>query len=243
MISIPKIWLLVGLAVLLVVLSTLVTHFYGAQLLRLDYSLTEWLNNCHDKVADEFFYRYSAFGTWVPTMLVLGFCFYHATEGSAKQRVPYLLVMVLLFVILDQLSSSVIKPWVCRLRPSHDPQIDHLLEYVNNYRGGRYGFVSGHATNGAGLTTWLWLHYHNRWLRAVTLLHFILLAFSRIYLGVHFLGDVMGGIFLGVTVTLVYYHLVKRWFSFDKTQNPIPLHSMVAATWMGLLFWALFKAI
>src|SRR5690606_12310885 len=65
------------------------------------------------------------------------------------------LFFILLFVLSDQVSSSLFKPLFERFRPTHHPDFKELVDTVNGYRGGRYGFISGHATNSFGLALFL----------------------------------------------------------------------------------------
>jgi len=113
-----------------------------------------------------------------------------------------LLTVVLTFSGTDAISSRLMKPGFERLRPSHEPRLDGLLTLHHHpdgsvYRGGRFGFVSSHAANTFGLATcavlllgagaWRWL-----WLWAA------LISWSRVYLGVHYTGDVVCGALFGV---------------------------------------------
>lgn len=171
----------------------------------MDKKLLLVLNYIGTERADFFWYHYSQLQTWYPMIIMILVACIKYNHGSLKKKMLYILVLVLLLVVLDQLSSGVIKPLVGRLRPSHDPSISNLLHYVNNYRGGTYGFLSGHATNVTGLTTWLCLTFRHRFTRIVLILFAVLMCYSRIYLGVHYPGDVIAGAILGFSLS---------WFTF-----------------------------
>ncbi len=128
-----------------------------------------------------------------------------------------LLVLALVGVAIalsDQLSASIIKPWVGRLRPSHTPHLQHLLHIVNNYRGGSFSFVSSHATNSFAVATLLWLllgRYH-KWIG----LFFVwagFFSFTRLYLGVHFPLDVLCGGLLGAGIAWGVYKLATLFLA------------------------------
>lgn len=108
----------------------------------------------------------------------------------------------------DQLSSHLIKPWVMRLRPCCEPllrgKIHHLIESCNGY-----SFVSAHAANHFALAYFFvhLFHYANsRWL---TLFYFwaFAIAFSQVYVGVHYPLDVFCGAILGLIIGRIFYFL------------------------------------
>ncbi len=130
----------------------------------------------------------------VPAVLFLSHLFKTYPRGKALALV---LCMVLTIVLCDQISASVIKPMFQRLRPSHCPSLVGMLHFVGDYRGGMYGFVSSHAANAFGVVTFVSLVLRRRW---VTIALYALAAsvgYSRIYLGVHYPGDVLAGALLG----------------------------------------------
>ncbi len=116
-----------------------------------------------------------------------------------------LLGLVLAVALCDQVSSGLIKPLVGRLRPSHEPALAGLLHLVDGYRGGMYGFVSSHAANAFGAVTYVALALRRRRFTLVMTAMALAVGYSRIYLGVHYPGDVLAGALLGVVMgTLAY---------------------------------------
>ena len=113
----------------------------------------------------------------------------------------------ILILLADQLSSSLLKPLVARLRPTHNPEISDLIHTVRGYRGGLYGFVSSHAANAFAFAVFTSLVIRNRYYALTIALWAVLSAYSRIYLGVHYVGDVVCGAILGVLVAIVVYKL------------------------------------
>jgi undecaprenyl-diphosphatase len=97
-----------------------------------------------------------------------------------------------------------------RFRPTHHPDFQDWVNTVFDQRGGKYGFISSHAANTFGLATWTALLFRNRWLTATMLLFALLTGYSRIYLGLHFVSDVVVGALVGIGVGYAVYRLY-RW--------------------------------
>ena len=113
----------------------------------------------------------------------------------------------LLVLFCDQLSSGIAKPLFHRFRPTHQPDFQDAVHTVFNYRGGRYGFFSGHATNSFGFATLIALMFRNKILTTAMYIFAFVMAYSRIYLGVHFISDVVVGMLVGILVGIFIYRL------------------------------------
>ena len=119
-------------------------------------------------------------------------------------------MLVLALLVADQVSSGLIKQIVERLRPTHDPSMESMLHVVNGYRGGMYGFVSSHAANSIAVATLFSLIMRHR-LVAVSLFTWaVLQCYSRMYMGVHYPGDILGGIVVGLLAGWLVWGLM-RW--------------------------------
>ena len=174
----------------------------------LDKVLTLAINSCHSLFFDNFFYIYTQTWTWLPLVLLLLVWMWR----KWGVRSLYVVAGIALCILLaDQISSSLLKPWVARLRPTHNPEIADLIHTVRGYRGGLYGFVSSHAANAFAFAVFTSLVIRNRYYTLTIALWAVLTAYSRVYLGVHYVGDVVCGAILGVLVALVVYRVFRSF--------------------------------
>ncbi len=174
----------------------------------LDYHFFSLLNGVHSDYFDNLMWLVSMPVVWLPLMLMFLYTIFHK---GWKQALSVLLAVMLFFLITDQLTSSIIKPLVGRLRPSRDPFLAGTVHSVNGYIGGMYGFVSGHAANHVGVAMLTGLLFRNRLLWLSTMLWAWLVSYSRIYLGVHFPGDILCGAMMGCFIACLVYWLWRLY--------------------------------
>ncbi len=164
------------------------------------------LSGSHTAFWDSFFWMVSDILVWAPVLVAF---FYAVIRSKKKESIYIFLVVVLLFVLCDQVSSSLLKPHIARLRPSRDPMVMQLLSYVHEYRGGQFGFPSSHAANSFGFMVLSSLLFRNRVYTVCAAFWALLCSYSRIYLGVHFPLDICCGTLLGVLLGFLCYYLLR----------------------------------
>ncbi|MDY6148125.1 MAG: phosphatase PAP2 family protein [Porphyromonas sp.] len=179
-----------------------------------------YLNGLHcSATLDAFMFLISAKWPWVMVCCALIiFLFY---KKPSREALLFIVVAVLLMVVTDQLSSQLIKPLVARLRPTFHPETAALVQTVYGYKAGGYSFVSGHATNFFAIATFTSIVFRNKWYSWVVFLTAFTIAYSRIYLGVHFISDVVCGALLGFFVAFLFallYHRIRE-FLFGKKRT------------------------
>ncbi len=166
-----------------------------------------WLNNHHSDFWDVFMAVYSGKNLWIPIVIVLLILSFYKTRW--QNAVLFILCFIILATLCDQISASVVKPFFSRLRPTHHPDFMYHVLIVDDYRGGRFGFISSHATNGFGVATFMSLVYKQRRLTIALFTWALISCYSRIYLGVHFISDILGGMLLGSLIGFLIYLLFQ----------------------------------
>lgn len=166
------------------------------------------LGKHHTIHSDFFFWTISQnLFIWFP---VLALFFYVLAKNKRKEAFAIIGFFILLILLCDQISSSILKPWIARPRPSHDPSIESLLTYVYNYKGGAFGFPSSHAANCFGFAIFSSLLFRYKPYTFISIVWAILCSYSRIYLGVHFPCDILFGIILGSAIAFGCYSLYSK---------------------------------
>ncbi len=165
-----------------------------------------WLNAQHSPFFDEVMFFVSGKWEWVPLYALILALIIRKYRWNALWIIA---AIVLVITLSDQL-ANVLKSGVKRFRPCKDPDIGHLVHLVNNYCRSSYGFVSGHAANSFALATFTALLFRNCWAIAGLFTWSALVSYSRIYLGVHYPGDVICGALLGTLIAWLVYMLMVR---------------------------------
>ncbi len=175
---------------------------------KLDKIMLITLNGNGDPYWDKVMWMYTGRLIWMP--LLLSFLYYIFKQGW-KEGLYLLLTIVIVITLCDQISSSFFKPFFERLRPARQEDLVDVINIVNGYRGGRYGFISSHASNAFGFAVFTSLLIRKNIYTISFMLWAAVTSYSRLYLGVHFPGDVLVGAMVGVIVAFLMYQF---YFSF-----------------------------
>lgn len=199
------------------------------ELIRFDQRLLLALNGSESTYVDNIFMMVTKTGTWIPLLLVL---LYILLKNRPWREVLLVVAaMALLILITDRFSSGFCKPFFHRFRPSHEPLLEGLVDLVEGRRGGLYGFISSHAANTFGLCAFLALYFRRRLTTLTLLLWACLSSYSRIYLGLHYPGDILCGALFGLLAGGAVY-AVMLWAS-ARWLEPLRPEWPVAPTLLG----------
>ena len=203
------------------------------------------VNGLHDTFQDALWWMVSA--KWSSVLLALALVWI-LLHQNRRHALLMLVMLVLAFVIADQVSSGIIKHLVERLRPTHNPSLGDAVHVINGYRGGMYGFVSSHAANSFAAATLLALVMRHRQVTCSLFTWALLQCYSRVYLGVHYPGDILGGIVVGVLAGWLVWCLMRwiqrRWHipeGYYTRSDATIVVSSFAVTLIAILTAALFQ--
>ena len=189
------------------------------QLIHIDTEILLAINGWHAPWADTLMWIISAKETWIPLyLLLIGLLVWRyrqpaTTRVKWMQKVPACVLMIIVIGLAvgaaDFIASGILKDWVARPRPSRVPELEGVLHLVNGYKSGRYGFVSSHAAN----TMACGLLFSLIWRKKITTCGLMLWVaancYSRMYLGVHYPLDILGGLIVGALVAWAAFVMLK----------------------------------
>lgn len=191
------------------------------QLIEFDKDLLLSLNGSESLFWDGVMTVYTSTKVWIPLSVVLLYVI--LKNNTIKDFLLIVFALAITITLCDQFSSGVCKPFFERFRPTQDPHIMYMVDIVDGYRGGKYGFMSSHAAISFGVFIFLSLLFRNKTLSIIFFSWAFINSFSRIYLGVHYFGDIFFGALAGSLFGILLYWLYnminkrigtkKQWIS------------------------------
>lgn len=208
------------------------------KLLPLEKKLFLALNEGGSVFWDNAMWTYTGIVTWLPMVL---FILYIAFRNQQlKEGMLVLGAIVLVLLLSNLISASFFKPVFQRYRPSHHPDYKDLVNIINDFRGGDYGFISGHATNSFGLAFFFSLLFKNRFVTISMMLWAVINSYSRVYLGVHFISDIVAGFIMGTLIGLLVYEIYirirVRYFNIPILEKRESIYSKKQGNILGITF-------
>jgi undecaprenyl-diphosphatase len=189
-------------------------------LIELDREVLIYLNSFHASWLDPIMLFITKTFVWLPLYL---FLLYLIILEYKKDFWIVLLGITITIALANTITSELMKPYFERLRPSRDPSLEGLLHLVKErgkfYKGGLYGFASSHAANTLGTAIFFFLTFRHthRWI-GLLFIWAVVMTYTRIYLGVHYPGDILVGGVIGILSGWFGFKLVG-WITDWKTKR------------------------
>lgn len=169
------------------------------------------VNGAHSPFFDSVMWCISGRWIWVPFYAVLAYLLFR--RMSWKRASICLVTIGLIILAADQTCATLIRPEIGRLRPANiNNPLSSFVHVVNGYRGGRYGLPSCHAANTFALAVFMSLVIRHKWFTVMMFSWAFVVSYSRMYLGVHYFGDLFCGATIGSLFAVLFYYLQNYLF-------------------------------
>lgn len=214
---------------------------------QLDQQILLTLNGLHTPFLDQFMWIFTGKWTWIPMYATILFIL--CKNFNFYVTAFTVIAIALTVTYADQVCATLIRPLAERMRPSNlNNPLSEFIHIVNGKRGGRYGFPSCHAANSFALAFFVMLFFKQRKLTFFIMSWAIINSYSRVYIGVHYPGDLLAGMLVGLSGALIIYYLyryalrIPRLASFIKynetsrklIENPAGIVYTRTTIWIGL---------
>lgn len=170
-----------------------------------------FLRNVH---LDYFMILISKTTFWIPLYLFLIILIAYKFK---RRSIPFFILLAIAIALSDLISARFFKPFFERLRPCWNEDVLNVVNFEGLSCGGKYGFVSSHATNTFSVAFMFYLffkHYNQKFI--YLFFYPLIVSFSRMYLVVHYFTDIVGGLILSFAITSTIYLLSKRIYNFKS---------------------------
>jgi len=191
------------------------------KLQELDRDLFVFLNGMGSETFDPFWRVITQLWSWVPIFVVI---FYLTFKRLGWRHALLVVGMITLLLLVTDQTTNLIKNGIQRLRPGNNPEIADIIRAVIKRHS--FSFISGHASNSMAVAFFLYrvLHPYLKYM-GFFFLWPLIFAYSRIYLGLHYPGDILAGYLYGLLtgwlVLKLYIYLRDRYFpQHERLDNP-----------------------
>ena len=179
---------------------------------QLDRELFILINGFNSEAFDNIMVVISGKFSWIP---FYAFLLYLLIRVVGKNIMYVILAVVILITLSDQGSVILFKNYFQRLRPCHEESLNPFIHLVNGSCGGQFGFISSHASNTMAISVFVFLFLKNNFGSKMLLIFLFpfIVGYSRIYLGIHYPGDVVCGMIFGATLGYFVAVLTQKFLA------------------------------
>jgi undecaprenyl-diphosphatase len=184
----------------------------------LDKALFLAINGLNSPFFDNFMMMFTDRFIWVPMYLTVLVLLFRSCRWQTA--LIYTLTLIAAIVLTDQTCATLIRPMVERMRPSNiENEISPLVYIVDGYRGGSYGFPSCHSANSFALAVFIAMFVKRRGFSLFIVGWALLNSYSRLYLGVHYPGDLLVGAIIGSAFGFLCYVIASALENYSQPIN------------------------
>ena len=176
-------------------------------IIQIDTNLFLFLNKHHNEFFDVIMSNISKKIIWLPLYIFITYLL--IKKFKLKTGLILIVFFGLLISLSDQTSVHLFKNVFQRLRPCYNPEIQEITHYLK-LPGSYYGFVSSHAANTFAFASLSLLLLENKLYSILIIIWALIVSYSRIYLGVHYPGDILGGALLGIFISILIFIIIKK---------------------------------
>jgi undecaprenyl-diphosphatase len=191
------------------------------KLIEIDRDVFVYLNSLGSETFDPFWQNVTRIYSWLPIFAII---FYLAFKRLGWRHALLVIGMIAILLLLTDETTDLIKRSIQRLRPGNNPELANVIRAI--IKRPSYSFISGHASSSMAVAFFLYrvLHPYIKYM-GLFFLWPLIFAYSRIYLGLHYPGDIlMGylyGLFTGWLILKLYIYLRDRFFpQHERLDNP-----------------------
>lgn len=176
---------------------------------QIDIEIFLFLNRLHASFFDFIMLWVSNKWIWIPLYIIIIYFVF-----KKDKKIGYLVIgcAILMVIFTDLISVNLFKEIFQRLRPCHEPDLIDKMHLAARNCGGQYGFISSHAANHFAIAVFFARYFRRRNFSTFIYIWAIVISYSRIYLGVHYPGDILGGIIIGSIIGYLFRKLYKYLF-------------------------------
>jgi len=194
------------------------------------------INSSHTPFLDRAMWLYSGLFVWIP--FILFFLFMFTYKKKREEWLPAFLFFSLAVLLSVAFSSLITKPYFARPRPIYYPDLMEQVRTLYEKILDPYGFISGHSASSFSIALFTSLLFRNKLYSWSIFIWAFIMAYSRIYLGVHFISDTIAGAIAGVLFGYLIY-LMYRWYvkkpSSIKKGIQLAIYTKKQTNWIALV--------